>query len=215
VVFASINPQICVTYHSTQHHTGKAFNSAPFMLAAHAVAPIYQGANSSGSGQGLPNGGLPAGFYGSATVTSAGGDIVMVVNEAGNLTKNGTAQSGTYTAQTLSAGSNHPNNIGLPIVANGGNGYITGATILNTTDTPQSGTINYYKVDGTIIPTVANQSFSIAAHASLPIYQGAAGLPIGFYGGAVITSTSSNSNGLIVTTNAQNDNMFFTYTEPN
>ena len=48
----------------------------------------------------------------------------MLVNEAGNTNPNSAIQSGSYAAATSGAGK-----IGLPIMANGGQGYITGSTI--------------------------------------------------------------------------------------
>jgi hypothetical protein len=137
----------------------------------------------------------------------------MVVNEAGGTTKAGTAQSGTYSAANI-ASTTGSSNIGLPIVANNGQGgYTSGLTILNTADTTVNASLNYYQPDGTLI-SGASQTFSIAAHASVPVYQGAveAKLPDGFYGQAVVSAASPD---LLVTTNVQSDNLFFTYTEPN
>ena len=193
--------QVTITYYDSQ---GQAYRAQPFTLAAHAVAPVYQGAN---GGNGLPNGGLPNGFYGSATVESSQ-PLTMVVNEAGNTTANGAAQSGTYAAASMGS-----SNVGLPVVANGGNGgFASGATILNTGDTAVSGTISYYRADGTQL-TAGSQSFTIAAHASLPIYQGGAGLPNGFAGQAVVVQTSGAANSLLTTTNVQSPDLFYSYTE--
>ena len=102
-------------------------------------------------------------------------------------------------------------------MANGGNGsLVSGATILNTSNTEVSGTVSYYNQDGTVLEGGSHsQSFTIAAHTSLPVYQGgtAAGLPSGFVGQAVITqSGGAGTGGLIVTTNVQNDSLFYTYT---
>ncbi len=201
------NPvNVSITYYDSE---GKGFAAAPFTLAAHAVVPIFQG---SVGGIGLPDGGLPSGFYGSAMVTSTGGKVAMVVNEAGGSVANGAARSGVYTAVAL-VGASPYNNIGLPIVANNGNGLISGATILNTADTVVNGTIAYYNPDGTGVGNL--RPFQIAAHASLPIYQGAAGLPSGFVGQAIITQTSTGvANSLLVTTNVQSDNLFYSYVEP-
>ena len=207
IVNPNTNPvNVSLTYYDS---AGKGFAAVPFTLAAHAIAPIFQG---SVGGIGLPDGGLPLGFYGSATVSSTGGKVAMVVNEAGGSVANGAARSGVYAAVALN-GANSYNNIGLPIVANNGNGLTSGATILNTTDTVVNGTIAYYNPDGTGVGHV--QPFQIAAHASLPIYQGAAGLPSGFVGQAVITQTSASAaSSLLVTTNVQSDNLFYSYVEP-
>jgi hypothetical protein len=209
IINPNTNPvQVSITYYDA---TGKAYVANPFTLAAHGVDSIYQGASFA---QGLPNGGLPPGFYGSASVMTTGGSVVLVVNEAGGTTKAGTAQSGTYAARGASSNSTNAT-IGLPIVANNGQGgYTSGLTILNTTDRATSGSLSYYNPDG-ILVAGTSQSFTIAAHASLPVYQGAVGLPNGlpngFYGQAVVTGASTHS--LIVTTNVQSDSLFFTYTE--
>ena len=207
--------KVTITYYDNQ---GQAYPTAPFVLAAHAVAAIYQGAN---SGNGIPNGGLPVGFYGSAMVSSSGGKVVMVVNEAAPArgypqTTSGAAQSGTYAAATSD---NSSNKLGLPFVANQGQGFSTGATIFNTSEASVSGTISYYQTDGTQVATgnAAGQSntITISAHASQPVYQGRAGLPSGFYGQAVITQTGGTTGSLMVTTNVQGDDLFYTYTQPN
>jgi kumamolisin len=188
--------QVSITYYD---NSGKAYPASPFSLAANAVAPIYHGAS---SGLGLPAGGLPESFYGSAVVTSVDGAVVMVVNEAAPATT--IAESGTYAAATTGS-----SNVGLPIVANnGGAGFTTGATVLNTTDTTINATITYYNADGSA--TGVTKTFAIAAHASQPLYQGAAGLETGFYGQAIIIA---DSNSLVVTTNALNASMFYTYVE--
>lgn len=192
--------QITVTYYDDN---GQAYAAQPFMLPANSVVGIYQ----SGTGNGLPANGLPANFSGSAIVTADGSGVMMVVNESGGVSANGTSLSGTYTAAA-----NGSSNIGLPVMASGGYGYTTGATILNTTGQSVSGSIQYYNVDGT--PQGAAHSFTIAAHASQLAYQGAANLlPQGFYGTAVVTE-NGNNNSLMVTTNAESG-LFYTYNEPN
>ena len=204
IVNPQANPvQVTVTYYDSQ---GQTYPTTPFMLAAHALAPVYQGAS---GGDGLPPGGLPNGFYGSAVVSSQGGDIVMVVNEAGNQTASGAAQSGTYAALSVDPAMSH-NSIGLPVMANGGGGFVSGATLLNTGDTAVTGTIRYYNRDGTGVGSA--QSFQIAAHASLPVFQGAVGLPAGFVGQAII-SLDGAGGGVMVTTNVQSASLFYTYTE--
>jgi hypothetical protein len=210
IVNPNANPvRVSITYYDS---TGKAYVASPFMLAGQSLVGIYQGASSA---QGLPNGGLPKGFYGSASLTTTGGNVVMVVNQAGNTTKAGTAQSGTYAAGANNNSASTGANIGLPIVAKQAQaGYNSGATILNTSPQAVSGQISYYLADGTQV-TAASQNFTIAAHASLPVYQGAVtNLPNGFYGQAVITTTNEANNSLLVTTNVQSDNLFFSYTTP-
>jgi hypothetical protein len=58
------------------------------------------------------------------------------------------------------------------------------------------------------------QIFTIAAHASLPLYQGLANLPLDFLGTASITQTSGADNSLVATVNAESLNLFYSYTAP-
>ena len=218
-----INPNstpvnVTVTYYADN---GTAISTAPFVLPAHAVQAIYQGGN--GGTNGLPaGGGLPAGFSGAAIVNSSssssnsgdGAGVVMVVNEGGGVTTAGTSLSGVYTAAAKGSPS-----VGLPVMANGGYGYTTGATIFNTSDQLVSGTIQYYDINGNAV--IGAQPFTIGAHASQLAYQGAQNLlPANFYGTAIVSQTSggatngNGSSGLIVTTNALSG-LFYTYTEPN
>ena len=192
-----------VTYFS---NTGLAYPTAPFVIPAYGIAGIFQGGQ--GGTQGLPSGaGLPNSFYGSATVTTVGGSVAMVVNEANGTTANGAAQSGTYAA--AASGSSK---LGLPAMDNNANGFTTGATILNTSGAAVAGTITYYNTSGTA--ATSPQLFTVAANASYPAYQGADGLlPNGFSGQAVINQTSGPANSLIATTNVQSPNLFYTYTE--
>ena len=79
-----------------------------------------------------------------------------------------------------------------------------------------SGTITYYWANGTAVGIT--QNFTIYPHGSQPFYQGAANLPTGFYGSAEVSQAPSElilSNSLMVTTNAQTNNLFYTYNEPN
>lgn len=205
LVNPNANPvTISITYYDS---AGQSYTASSFTLAAHQIAPVYQGAT---TGQGLPSGGLPIGFYGSATITSVGGDLAVTVNEAGGVTKNNAAQSGTYSAATSGS-----NTIGLPIVANNGQGYTTGATILNSGSNPVNVTINYYLPDGSPV-AASTRSFTIAGHSSQPVYQGDStnNLATGYYGEAVVTAPNDADNSLIVTTNAQSDDKFYTYTLP-
>ena len=132
----------------------------------------------------------------------------MVVNENGGITSAATALSGTY-----SAAANGGSSVGLPVMANNGYGYVTGATILNTSGQTVSGSIQYYKTDGTV--QGSPQPFSIGAHSSQLTYQGGSSLPDGFYGSATVSQTSGPAGSLIVTTNAVSASFFYTYTEPN
>lgn len=203
IVNPNANPvTTTITYYS---NTGTAITTTPFVIPAYGVAAIFQG--SQGGTNGLPQGaGLPNSFYGSATVTTQGGSVAMVVNEANGITANGAAQSGTYSAATTGSSI-----LGLPAVANNANGFISGATILNTSNSTVSGTITYYNTNGTVVGSP--QGFTVGPNASFPAYQGAANLPTGFGGQAVITQTGGTPNSLIATTNVQSPNLFYTYTQ--
>jgi hypothetical protein len=192
--------QVIITYYQQD---GKAFPAQTFTLAAHAVQPIYQGAAGT---TGLPAGGLPNGFIGAASVNASAG-VVMAVNEANGTTAAGTAQSGTYLAASSGSSS-----FGLPVVANNAQGgYTSGVTVLNTSAGTVAGHIYYYSQQGVL---VSQQDFSIAAHSSQLAYQGAANLPSGFMGQAVIVTSSGATNSLLATANVQSDNLFYSYTEP-
>jgi hypothetical protein len=204
-----INPNsqavaLSITYYDG---SGNPITTAPFNLDPNAVVAIYQGG--SGNHLGLPSGnGLVSGFSGAAIITATNGGVVMIENESGGVTSIGTSLSGTYVA----AGSGS-SSVGLPVMAKGGYGYNTGATIFNTSNSVASGTIQYYDVNGNTVGP--SQPFSIGPYASQLAYQGGASfLPSGFYGSAVVTQSNSVGSGLIVTTNAQSG-LFYTYTEPN
>ncbi len=194
-----------VTYYDDN---GTAYAATPFNIGPNSVVAVFQGDS---SGTGLPgNGGLPRNFSGAAIVTSTGGDgLVMVINEGGGVTSAGTSLSGVY-----AAAGNGSSSVSLPVMANGGFGYRTGATIFNTSDQAVAGTIQYYDVSGNTV--LAPQPFNIGPHASKLAYQGDPNLlPNDFYGTAVVTQTSGGgSSGLIVTTNALSG-LFYTYTQPN
>jgi hypothetical protein len=201
VVNPSGNPvQVKISYYAGN---GQVFAAPAFTLGANSIASIFQGG---GGGTGLPDNGLPVGFSGAAIVEASGG-VTMLVNESGGVTPEGIALSGVYAA--ANSGSNMVN---LPVMANGGFGYTTGATIFNTSNHSVSGNIQYYDIKGA--PYGLPQTFTITAHASQLEYQGAPNLlPSGFYGTAVVSETSGSSD-LIVTTNAESG-LFYTYTEPN
>lgn len=194
----AVSVQISITYYDD---SGKAYPTPSFSLKPNSVAAIYQGDNSAM---------LPNGFSGSALVKSSGGNVVMLVNESGGISASGAAMAGVYEA--ASSGSS---TIGLPVMANGGYGYTTGATILNTSSNTVNGAIQYYNLDGT--PQGIAQPFTIAPFASQLVYQGnaAQNLPSssnGFYGTAIIAE-NGGGNDLIATANAES-NLFYTYTEP-
>lgn len=189
---------VTITYYNVN---GNTTTTAPFTVAAHSLQTVYQGG---GAGVGLPGGnGLADGFNGAAIVNSTGG-IIMVVNESGG---GNPPHSGVYAASGTASGS-----VGLPVIANGGYGYVTGLTVFNTSSQPVSGSIQYYTVTG--VPQGGSQPFSIGANASYQAFQGTPGLlPNPFYGTAVLTQTGGGNN-LVVTTNALSS-LFYTYTEPN
>lgn len=216
IVNPNANPvDVNIVYYD---YTGRAYPAQIFSVPANAIVPVYHGSDRGQTG--LPNAGLPAGFYGSAivTTTGGGGDVIVAVNVAGSSPTGGPVESGTYAGVALSgevAGTGSPANIGLPLMANAGsNGFTTGATIFNASAATVSGNITYYASDGTRVGSP--QSFSIEAYTSLPLYQGATGvLPAGFYGQAIVTQNGSNySNALLVTVNALSNDVFFTYSQP-
>ena len=101
----------------------------------------------------------------------------------------------------------------MPVMANGAyGGYVTGATIMNSSAGTIGGNIQYYDLNGTAIGNV--RPFTIAPYASLPVYQGADGLPDAYYGSALVVQTSGIANSLISTANAQSNSFSYTYTEP-
>lgn len=196
---------VTITYYDL---SGKAYNADPFTLSGYGVQAIFDGASNS-TVAGLPANDLPANFAGVAKVTATGAGVVVLVNEGGGTTGSGNAESGVYNA--LPSGSNL---VGLPITANGGYGYTTGATIYNSSSSSVTVSVQYYNIDGTTASSVV--SYTIPANASQPVYQGAANLPSGFYGTAVITAANgSPANSLFVTTNALSSQFFYTYSEPN
>lgn len=185
---------------------GNLTPTTPFMLGGNSLVSIYQGG--SGGTSGLPNSGLASGFAGAAVISSSGSGVLMVVNESGGQSASGASLSGIY-----SANSKGSNGVSLPVMANGGYSYTTGATVFNTGSQAVNGTIQYYDVNGN--PVGSAQSFTVPAFGSYLAYQGNAGLTQGYYGSAVVSQTSGGgTNGLIVTTNALS-NLFYTYTEPN
>lgn len=200
---------VTITYYDD---SGTVTVTPSFNLPAHAIQAIFQG-SASGAVTGLPTGsvGLPVNFSGSAIISSTNGAVVAIVNESGGISANGTSLSGIYT--TVANGSN---SIGLPVMAFGGYGYVTGATVQNISNKTVNASIQYYDVKGNLVGLP--HSFTIAPYASQLIYQGdpAQGLPTtsgGFYGTAVVTESGGNQD-LIVTTNAESQ-LFYTYTEPN
>ena len=204
-----VNPNpVSITVNLTYYNlAGTPLPVVPFTIGPNAIANIYNGApHSTTNTPGLPDGGMPDNYIGSATISSTMG-VVMVVNEkfAGG--------SGTYAASRSGM-----NVVNLPVVANGGgNGFVTGFTILNTTTQTVGGMVQYYDLNGVSAGSV--QNFSIGPNGSQQYFQGSGGgsnLGAGFYGTAIITQTSgTGSNNLIVTTNAISPSFFYTYTEPN
>ena len=175
-----------ITYYNTN---GSVAQVQPFSIPANGVVGVFQ-----------PNaGGPPAGFNGSATISS-NQPLVVTVNERG-----AGAVSGTYVGLASGTGS-----LALPVMANGFAGFVTGTTILNVGSGAATVTLTYLKADGT--PLGNPQSANVGPNASFQLYQGGAdqGLPSGFFGTAVVTSSSP----LMATTNAQSPNFFYTYTEP-
>ena len=183
---------------------GTRFAAAPFVVVGHGVQGVFQGDSVA---TGIPAGGLPANFTGAAVITSTGGGVNVVVNEVKSVSSG--SQSGVYAA--ASGGSS---SLGLPVIAKNGFGYTTGTTVFNASNISATFTLTYYNVNGTALTTPAPRSITVAAYASVGVYQGD-DLPSDFYGTAVLTQTSGGST-LIDTTNAINSaaGLFYTYTEP-
>ena len=138
-------------------------------LAAHAYRALY-------SGDAVLA--LPAGFAGTATITSSAGPLGAVVNETGP-----GGQFSSYDA--VPSGSITLN---VPVALNNAfGGYFTGMGIQNTTGSPGLLSVTYYDAAGT--PTVKN--FTIPASGSLGVYQGSAtdGPPVGAYTAVIQSST--------------------------
>jgi len=103
--------------------------------------------------------GLPAGFAGTATITSSAGALAAVVNETGP-----GGQFSSYDA--VPAGS--PTLYAPAALNKAYGGYTTGMGIQNTTATAGTVTINYYDSSGTPTTTI----HPINANGSLSVYQG-------------------------------------------
>jgi len=119
-------------------------------LAANAYSALYTGD---------PGVGLPAGFAGTATITSSGQPLGAIVNETGP-----GGQFSSY--DTVPSGSGLLN---APVALNNAfGGYNTGMGIQNTSGIPGTLTVTYY--DGAGNPTPRN--FNVAANGSVGVYQG-------------------------------------------
>jgi len=132
-----------------------------------------------GAYQGLYSGdatlGLPAGFAGTATIMSSGGNLAAVVNETGPGN-----QFSSYDA--VPAGSS---TLYAPVALNNAfGGYNTGMGIQNTTGTAGTVTINYYDATG----TATTKTFPIVANGYLGVYQGT-DIPVAGAYTAKLTST--------------------------
>ena len=132
-----------------------------------------------GAYQGLYSGdaalALPAGFAGTATITSSAGTLAAIVNETGP-----GGQFSSYDA--VPAGST---TVYAPAALNNAyGGYNTGMAIQNTTGTAGAVTITYYDAGGS--PTT--HTFSIAANSYLGVSQ-ATDIPVAGAYTAKITST--------------------------
>ena len=139
----------------------------------------------------------------SATISSDQ-PLIMAVNERGpgNV-------SGTYVG--VASGNN---NVALPVMANGFAGFVTGATVLNTSSTSAAHLTFQYRDAANGNGVGPAQPKTLPPNSSFLVFQGdaAQALPNGFFGTAIITSDQP----LLVTTNALNttNNLFYTYTEP-
>jgi len=119
--------------------------------------------------------GLPAGFAGTATITSSAGAVAAIVNETGP-----GGQFSSYDA--VPAGST---TLYAPVALNNAfGGYNTGMGIQNTTATAGTVTINYYNGTG----TATTKSFPISGNGYLGVYQGT-DIPVAGAYTAKLTST--------------------------
>jgi hypothetical protein len=145
---------ITITYRDT---TGTV-QGTPQVLTG--VAPgAYRGVYSGTSGSGT-DANLPAGFAGTATISSnASQPLAAVVNETGP-----GAQFSSYDA--ISAGS--PTLYAPVALRNAYGGYNTGMGVQNITGTAGAVTISYYDSTG----TATTNSFTIPANGYLGVYQG-------------------------------------------
>lgn len=142
----------------TYRDTGGAIQGIPQSLTR--VAPgAYRGVYSGNSGSGT-DAKLPAGFAGTATISSdASQPLAAVVNETGP-----GAQFSSYDA--IAAGSTI---LYAPAaLRNAYGGYNTGMGIQNTTATASAVTISYYDSTG----TATMNNFNIPANGYLGVYQG-------------------------------------------
>lgn len=140
---------VTVTY---RDQSGNTVKTQSFTLPAHGYAGLYSGDSTLG---------LPAGFTGTATITSSDLQAVAgIVNEVGP-----GGQFSSYDA--VSAGAT---TLYAPAALNNAyGGYTTGMGIQNTTSTAGSVTVTYYDGSGASAGSVVKP---IAANGYLGIYQG-------------------------------------------
>jgi alpha-tubulin suppressor-like RCC1 family protein len=139
-------------------------------LAAHAYRALY-------SGDAVLA--LPAGFAGTATLTSSAGQpLGAVVNETGP-----GGQFSSYDAVPSGSGL-----LNVPVALNNAyGGYYTGMGIQSTTASPGTVSVTYFDASG----TATAKTFTIAANGSLGVYQGSAtdGPAVGAYTAVIQSST--------------------------
>jgi adhesin/invasin len=124
-----------------------------------------------------PGLGLPAGFAGTATLTSSGQPLAVTVNELGlgGFSSYDGVPSGSLSLQA-------------PAALNGAyGGYTTGMNLLNTSGMAGTVTVTYFDTQG----TATVRSVAIAANGYAPIYQGGTQGPAPSANGytAVLSST--------------------------
>jgi hypothetical protein len=144
-------------------------------IGANSMGVFYTPANATG---------LPDGFYGSAKITSATNDVLVVVasQRYRPTGAEGVAYEGSL--QTDASGC-----VSLPVVHNR-TSWKTGINILNTSASQASVTINY-KSSAAGIPD-ASQTYQIAAASPLTVYMPSDGVTqVGFYGAADLKSTQN------------------------
>jgi hypothetical protein len=141
-------------------------------IAANGYLAIYQGGAL----------GPPASGTGYTAVLSSTVPIVAIVNEVYN------PNPALFTSYNTFAGGTPAAHTAL-VEFQGSDGWSTGLNIMNTGSSSTSVTVAYY--DATTGAAISQVTNTVAANASLPIYQGAApptGLPVGTRATAVVTT---------------------------
>lgn len=167
---------VTVSYASS---TGGAAGAENAVVQPGQAATFYQPSNTT----------LPDGFVGSATITSDGPPLAVLVNGVNY----GRGLATTYTSGADTAGATR---IYAPLLFKGASGLNTGVQVQASGNQAASVTVTYYDANG---QTVTSQQESIPAGQSRTFYQpGVTGLPDGFRGSAVVTSSGGQPISAII-----------------